>query len=68
MIKISTGEPSTLGTYRKIALSLSDENSRAVKFFDEKIDNSPNGEDELVLADETQMLNIIIMLLQLSPR
>jgi hypothetical protein len=62
---ISTGEPSTLKTYRKIALILSgDEDSKAVTFLDEKIDESPHGEDEVVLADERQMIYVILSLLQ----
>ena len=57
-MKISTGEPSTLGTYRKIALALSgDENSPAVKFFDAKI--AEQGENEVVVADESQVMALI---------
>ncbi len=63
MDTISTGEPNTLRTWRKIALALAGENSRAVKFFDEKISSSPHGEDEKILADETQVLNLIYQML-----
>jgi hypothetical protein len=57
---ISTGEPATLGTYRKIALAISgDETSKVVKFFDDKIQKSPKGEDEEVIASETQVMFII---------
>ena len=63
MNTISTGEPATLGTYRKIALALSEEGSPAVKFFDEKIAASPNGENEEVIAHETQVMYIIGQLL-----
>lgn len=60
--KISTGEPSTLGTYRKIALALSgDENSKAVQFFDKKI--AEQGEDEAVIAAESQVLYLISSML-----
>ena len=55
MKTISTGEPSTLGTYRKIALALFGEGN-ATKFFDDKIADSPNGEDEEVLANENQVI------------
>ena len=42
MRTISTGEPSTLKTYRNIALALSfgNENTEVVKFFDDKIAKS----------------------------
>jgi hypothetical protein len=33
--------------------------SKAVKFLDEKIATSPYGENEEVLADETQMVNLL---------
>ena len=50
MITISTGEPANLETYRNIALALSlqNENSKAVKFFDKKIQESPNKEKEVI--------------------
>lgn len=64
MKKISTGEPSNLKTYRNIALILSgSEESKAVKFFDEKIAQSPNGENEEVVVDESQMLYLIMSML-----
>lgn len=63
MDTISTGEPNTLKTWRKIALALGGEDSRAVKFFDEKIASSPHGEDEKVIADETQVLYLITQML-----
>jgi len=60
---ISTGEPSILATYRGIALVLSgnDKDSKAVKFFDDKI--AEQGADEIVLASESQMLHLIKNLL-----
>jgi len=63
MITLSTGEPSTLKTYRAYALALGGENSEAVKFFDDKIAKSPHGENEEVLADERQMVYTIMMLI-----
>lgn len=59
MRTISTGQPSTLKTYREIALIMSsfDEDSAAVKFFDEKI--AEQGENEEVIQDERQMLLLI---------
>ncbi|MGL5712228.1 MAG: hypothetical protein ACRCX2_04360 [Paraclostridium sp.] len=58
---LSTGEPSTLRTYRKIAMFINnmDEQSSGVKFIDEKIKSSKKGLDEEVLADERQMIYIL---------
>lgn len=57
MRRLTTGEPSTLGTYRNIALRLTkDENSDVVKYFDELIANSPDGENEFVEENETRMM------------
>ena len=66
MRTISTGEPSNLETYRNIALALSlqNENSKAVKFFDKKIKESPNKEKEEVIADERQMMYLILTLIK----
>jgi hypothetical protein len=64
MNTISTGEPATLGTYRKIAVALGGEVSPAVEFFDKKIAESPNGENEEVIAHETQVLYLIVRMLQ----
>jgi len=68
MKNISTGEPSTLGTYRNIALILSgSKDSKAVQFFDKKIEQSPNAENEIVIADETQMMVLIAELVFNQP-
>ncbi len=59
MIKIktiSTGEPSTLGTYKKIAKFFGE---AAEAFIQQKIDESTKGEDEEVIADERQMLYLL---------
>ena len=49
MKTISTGEPSNLETYRNIALALTgNKNSKAVKFIDKKIQESPNKEKEVI--------------------
>ena len=64
MRTISTGQPSSLKTYRDIAVALSgNKESKAVKFFDNKIQESPNGESEEVIADETQVMFLIISML-----
>ena len=66
MRTISTGEPSNLETYRNIALALSlqNENSKAVKFFDKKIQASPNKEKEEVIADEREVIHLILTLIK----
>jgi len=53
MVKLSTGEDSTLGTYKKWAKVFG---PYAVKFIEDKIKESPNGESEEVVADEGQMM------------
>lgn len=59
MHKLSTGTDSTLGNYRNLASALFGEESEAVKFLDGKIADSPNGEREEVVADESQMLYLL---------
>jgi len=55
---VSTGEPSTLGTYRRIAAQLTGEDSAATKMLDDKIQDL--GEDEKVIAPESQMMMLIV--------
>ena len=66
MRTISTGEPANLETYRNIALALSlqNENSKAVKFIDKKIQESPNKEKEEVIADEREVIHLILTLIK----
>ena len=65
MKTISTGEPANLETYRNIALALTgNENSKAVKFFDKKIQESPNKEKEEVIADEREVIHLILTLIK----
>ena len=56
MKTISTGQPSTLGTYRDIAIIFGD---KAVIFMDKQIANHSKGHDEEVIADERQMLVLL---------
>jgi hypothetical protein len=56
--KISTGEPSTLGTYRRIAAALTGEDSPATQMLDAKI--KEQGESMEVVTDESQMLLLIV--------
>lgn len=55
MKKLSTGEDSTLGTYKKWAEFFG---PKAEQFIQKKIDEAPLGEAEEVLANEGQMLMV----------
>lgn len=59
MIILSTGQPSTLGNYRDLSAAFFGENSKPVQFFDDKIKDSPNGRNEEVIVDESQMMFLI---------
>lgn len=59
MQKLSTGDDATLGNYRLLATAVFGADSKAVKFLDDKIAESPNGEKEEVLADESQMVHAL---------
>ena len=62
MIKLSTGQDSTLGSYHKLATLVFGANSSQVQFLESKIATSPNGADEEVVADERQMLYLLVNL------
>jgi hypothetical protein len=62
MTKLSTGDDSTLASYRKLAAAFLGAESKAVAFIDEKIKESPNGPNEEVLADEGQMVHLLMTL------
>jgi hypothetical protein len=59
MKKLSDGKDSTLGNYKALAISLFGQESEAVKLLDDKIKDSPEGENEEVLADESQMFFLL---------
>jgi len=59
MRKLSTGQDSTLGNYRKMAVAVFGEDSKAVQFLDNKIAESPNGEDEEVIVAESQAVSML---------
>lgn len=54
--KLSTGDDSTLGNYRKLCIAHFGAESKAVQFIDKKIAESPHGENEVVIQNESQML------------
>jgi hypothetical protein len=59
MKKLSTGQDSTLGEYRKLIVALLGEDSPSTKFLDEKIAESPVGKNDEVIADESQMIYLL---------
>jgi len=59
---ISTGEPSTLGTYKKI-VDTQIFGQKAIDFINEKIESSEKGEDEVVIAHESQMMHLLMSML-----
>ena len=62
MNKLSTGHDSTLGSYMELVRIFFGDDSKAVDFLQKKIDESPNGVDEEVIADERQMLHMLATL------
>lgn len=63
MKKISTGQDSSLKTYREIAFILGGfKDNKATEFIDKKILESKNGENEEVLADERQVIQLLYAL------
>jgi hypothetical protein len=62
MMKLSTGQNSTLGSYLRLCQAVFGEDSEQVKFIQDKITESPNGADEEVVAEESQMLYLLVNL------
>ena len=60
MKKLSTGDDSTLGNYRRLVSASFGESSKAVQFLDQKIADSSLGADEEVIADERQMVRLLL--------
>jgi len=67
MSNLSTGDPATLGSYLKLSIIVYGEESNAVKFLKDKITNSPEGEHEEVIADESQMI-VALTTIHLGPK
>ena len=61
MKTLSTGDASTLGTYKKLAKIFG---KKAEDFIQQKIEDSPNGENEEVIADETQMMILLSSMIE----
>lgn len=60
MMTLSIGLPSTLGSYKKLCGVFFGEDSAQYEFIESKIIQSPNGEDEEVVADESQMMYLLM--------
>jgi hypothetical protein len=61
-MKLSTGDESTLGSYRDLAVVVWGADSPAVAFIDAKIRDSRAGRNEPVLADESQMVYLLTVI------
>jgi hypothetical protein len=62
---LSTGDKSTLSSYKNLCELLFGKESKSVKFIEQKIKESLNGGEEQVLADESQMMCIFLNLEEL---
>ena len=62
MMKLSTGQDSTLATYLKLCSIVFGKDSQQVKFIMDKIAVSPNGANEEVIAEESQMMYLLVNL------
>lgn len=62
MNKLSTGQDSTLGTYLKLCDAVFGTDSVQSKFILEKIATNPNGADEEVIVEESQMMYLLVNL------
>ena len=62
MMKLSTGQDSTLASYLKLCLAVFGKDSAQVRFIMDKIATSPNGAHEEVTAEESQMLYLLVNL------
>lgn len=58
MKKLSTGDDSTLGNYRKLSLAIFGEDSPQVRFLEKEIEESGSPYAE-VIQDESQMLLLL---------
>ena len=62
MMKLSTGQDSTLASYLKLCLVIFGPASPQVKFIVDKIATSPDGAHEEVIAEESQMMYLLVNL------
>ena len=62
MNTLSTGQPSTLGSYLALCNAFFGPESVQAKFIRKKIAGTPNGADEEVVAEESQMMYLLVNL------
>lgn len=62
MRKLSTGKDSTLENWLELTTAVFGEDSPQADFLKGKAEESPNGLQEEVIADEGQLLNMLINL------
>lgn len=62
MQKLSIGLDSTLGSYHKLCGIFFGPDSVQARFIDQQIAKSPNGANEEVVADESQMMYLLVNL------
>lgn len=62
MMKLSTGQPSTLGSYLKLCELIFGRDSKQTRFIEKKISEHANGPGEEVVVDEGQMLFLLVNL------
>lgn len=62
MRKLTTGDASTLGNWLALTRATLGENSPAATFLQKKIDAAANGEQEEVIADESQLLRVLMQI------
>lgn len=62
MMKLSTGQDSTLGSYLKLCEVFFGPDSVQSRFIRKKINSNPNGADEEVVVEESQMMYLLVNL------
>ena len=60
MRTLSIGLDSTLGNWAKLCALAFGPESKSVAFFKQKIAESPHGEHEEVIADESQLMLVVL--------
>lgn len=63
MSKLSTGQPSTLGSYYDNCCAVFGSDSAPARYFAGQIAKAKDGRDEAVLQDETQVMQVIYAML-----
>lgn len=61
---LSTGQPSTLKSYRELAVAFFGEVSEPTRFIDQHIADDPDGEDGVVIQHESQMIYLFASMIQ----